>query len=240
MIIVSDILKLTKQMLPSGRAWRLPNGGYFEKLFKGLAVSEITAYNFALSTMNRLLADNEGFTAADATEWERRLALPINPGYTSLATRKTLILRKYQFPGGFLNRQNYRYLEYQLKLAGFDVTVTENTDSNLVIGEAFQFSEDTEMGLDTEMGSTTIDIIANSPFYGEAFDVDSPLSVFIITGTVSPNFITAFRQLVLQLKPVTTVAMCVITYSISGDLAFVNGDNAYTVDDRNLVTMDYV
>lgn len=239
MIEVIDILKLTKKLLPTGRAWKVPASGVFEKLIKGLAASEVRAYNFAFGTLYRILPDNTNFTAEDATEWERRLGLPVQSQYLNLSTRKALILRKYQYPGSFLNRQNYRYIEYQLQLAGFDVTVTENTDPNMIVGTAFQHADDTQHGFDTEMGGISQDIIANCPQVNELYDVSSPLGVFIITGTVSPALVVTFRKLVLALKPVNTVALLQLTYANTGDMAMVSGPNAYLVNGSNLVFTNY-
>jgi uncharacterized protein YmfQ (DUF2313 family) len=239
MITVADILKLTKQLLPTGRAWKVPVGGVFEKLWKGLAASEVRAYNFAISILYRILPDNDDFTADDASEWERRLGLVVNPPNTSLNQRKQIILRKYQFPGNFLNRQNYRYLEAQLQLAGFDVTVTENTDPNIVLGSPLRHSLSSKHGMNARMGSTTIDLIANSQFQGELYDISSPLGVFFIAGIISPNLIQAFRKLVLTIKPVNTVALLTIQYENTGNLVFVNNNNFMTVDGRDMVLVSY-
>jgi uncharacterized protein YmfQ (DUF2313 family) len=236
---VADIIKLTKQLLPTGRAWKVPVGGVFEKLLKGLATSEALAYNFAMSTLYRILPDNDGFTADDAAEWERRLGLIINPPNTSLTQRKAIILRKYQFPGNFLNRQNYRYLEAQLQLAGFDVTVTENADPNALLGSVLVHSLSNVHGMGSRMGSRTIDLIANSQFQGEIYDISSPLGVFFITGIVPPNLTQAFRKLVLTIKPVNTVAVLTLSYENEGNLAFVSGDNFRTVDGHDLVLVSY-
>lgn len=239
MIEVNDILKLTKKLLPTGRAWKVPANGVFEKLIRGLAASEVRAYNFAFSTLYRILPDNTNFTADDATEWERRLGLPIQSQYLNLNTRKTLILRKYQYPGNFLNRQNYRYIEAQLQLAGFDVTVTENSDPNMIVGNAMQHGFDVEHGYDVEMGGSEQDIIANCAHFNELYDVSTALGVFIIQGTVSPALIETFRKLVLTLKPVNTVAIMQVTYANTGDMAMVSGPNAYLVNGSNLVFTNY-
>lgn len=234
MIIITDILKLTRQLLPTGRAWKVPINGYFEKLLKGLGVSELTAYNFALNTLNRILPDNTNFTASDASEWERRLGLPVNPYYVSLTQRKALILRKYQFPGQFLNRQNAKYIEEQLIFAGFDVTVTENTDPDLVIGEIIRHSSTTRMGYNSRHSSIVSDIIANSSFYGEQFKVNTAKGVFLINGNIPPNLITTFRKLVLTLKPVNTVAVMNVTYVNVGFFTYINNDNIITIDGQRL------
>ncbi|MDD5013668.1 MAG: hypothetical protein PHW73_01020 [Atribacterota bacterium] len=230
---------MTKQLLPTGRAWKVPIGGIFEKLWKGLAASEVRAYDFAMSTLNRILPDNDNFTSDDAAEWERRLGLIVTPPNTSLNQRKQIILRKYQFPGNFLNRQNYRYLEAQLQLAGFDVTVTENTDPNAILGNILRHSLNNIHGMSSRMGSRDIDLIANSQIKGELYDISSPLGVFFITGIIPPNLTEAFRKLVLTLKPVNTVALLTIDYENQGNLVFVNGDDFYTVDGRDMVLVSY-
>ena len=239
MIGVTDILKLSKQLFPTGRAFKAPENSIFEKLLKGLGESEARTINFLLSILDRTLPDNENFTAEDATEWERRLGLPQQPEYVSLTQRKAIILRKYQYPGGFLNRQNYRYIEAQLQLAGFNITITENFDPDLIIGTIFQHASDSYHGFDTEMGSIVVDLVANSAFQGELYTVSSPLGCFIVTGTVSPNLITTFRKLILALKPVNTVAILNVDYVNSGDLSLISGSNFYLVNGSNFVLMTY-
>jgi hypothetical protein len=249
MIGIKDILKLTKQLLPTGRAWKVPVDGTLEKLLLGLAESEVRADNFAVSTLNRILADNDSFTAADAAEWERRLALPVLPSYASLSKRKAIILRKYAFPGGQINRQNYNYIQSQLQLAGFDVYVHENLGGAIAITYTnnFQHSFDTEHGYDTEMGSSDIDLIANSATKGESFTLDSSRGCFFICGEtypnhgiVSPDLISSFRQLVLALKPANTVAICLIDYIHTGNLNFMDGNQIHTMSGDNLQLMSYV
>jgi hypothetical protein len=150
-----------------------------------------------------------------------------------------IIERKLQYPGNFLARQNYLYIEAQLQLAGFDVVVTENTDPAMLIGVPFSHGTDEEHGEHTEMGAVEVDLIANSATQGEVFDVATALDVFIITGVVSPSLITTFRKLVLLLKPANTVALLNITYTNSGDLAIVSGPNLFAVNGSNLVTVEY-
>ena len=86
----NDILKLTKQLLPTGRAWRLPDNGYFKKLFYALGKYEQRAFQFAISTLDRILPDNENFTKEDASEWERRLNITGGTGYVPLEIRKAI------------------------------------------------------------------------------------------------------------------------------------------------------
>jgi uncharacterized protein YmfQ (DUF2313 family) len=235
MISYDDILKITKQLLPSGRAWRLPDSGYFRKLLYAIGKSERRAYEFALSTLDRILPDNDNFTSSDASEWERRLNISSGYGYIPLETRKATILRKYQFPGGFLNRQNYRYIEAQLQLAGYSVTVTENY-TPFATGTPTKHALTTLHSTDTRHGKADLidDLIANSITKGEVFSVDTYKGCFYIDGTIPANSIPAFRQLVLTLKPVNTVAILRLTYTNEVELIYegspYDGENIYTED----------
>jgi hypothetical protein len=121
----SRFLLLTKQLYPRGRAWKLFNNSWFERLHKGLAVSESRAYGDAVAILNSILPDNDNFTAEDATDWERRLGLINNP-LVDLADRKLAIIRKMNHPGTIKARQHYLYIQGQLQAAGFDVYVYEN------------------------------------------------------------------------------------------------------------------
>jgi hypothetical protein len=201
-----------------------------------LCKSEQRAYQFALSTLDRILPDNDNFTAEDATEWERRLNISGGTGYVPLETRKATILRKMQFPGGFLNRQNYRYLKAQLILAGYDVTVTENYFP-IGTATAVVHSLGSVHSLNTKHGNAILfdDIIANSIEKGEVFNIDSYQGIFYIDGEVPANSITAFRQLVLTLKPVNTVAILRLTYTNSRELVYMTGENIYTMSGKMLV-----
>lgn len=235
MITNNDILKLTKQLLPTGRAWRLPDSGVFKKMMYALGISEQRAYNFALGVLNRILPDNDSFTADDATQWERRLAINAGTGYIPLSTRKSSILRKMQFPGGFLNRQNYRYIEAQLQLAGYNVTITENY-SDLPTSLPTVHASDTLHSSSTKHGGTVIinDIIANSINKGEVFYINTYKRCFYLDGSIPFNAIKAFRLLVLTLKPVDTVAILRLEYTNEKEFVFMSGDLISTVDGKQL------
>ena len=131
--IADKILKLTRQLYPTGRAWKLPFNGYFETLHKALALSEERAYNDAVSTLYSLLPDNPNFTTADATDWERRLGLITNTT-TALSIRMMAIKRKMQSPGANPAKGHYLHLQNQLQLAGFNVYVYENIIYNYPTG----------------------------------------------------------------------------------------------------------
>jgi hypothetical protein len=124
------ILQLTKQLYPRSRAFKLFAGSYFERLHIALAKSETRAINDSLAILYAILPDNDNFTAADGTDWERRLGLISNPD-VELSLRKLAILRKMNHPGTIKARQHYLYIQGQLQAAGFDVYVYENLDGAL-------------------------------------------------------------------------------------------------------------
>lgn len=120
------LIKITRQLYPTGRAWRMPLDGYLHGLHKALGISEAEVYGDAESVItDSLIPDNDDFTAADATDWERRLGLSSDPS-TALSVRKAAILRKMASPGSIRPKGHYLYLEKQLQDAGFDVYVHEN------------------------------------------------------------------------------------------------------------------
>lgn len=235
MITTDDILKLTRQLLPTGRAWRLSERSQFRKLIRALGKSEARAFNFATDTLYRILPDTNNFSSSDATEWERRLNI-YTSGYIPLSTRKATIQRKYQFPGGFLNRQNYRYLEAQLQLAGYNVTVKENYSPLNALSSSTSHSSETKHGV-AKHGAAIIqnEICANSVDKGELFEIDTYKGVFFVEGEIPFNAIKAFRQLILTLKPVNTVALLKVTYSNKKYLAYMNGNNMTTMNGIQLI-----
>lgn len=123
--IEEKLLRLTKQLVPTGRAWKMPANGDHETLHFALNITQAQAYTDALAILSSLLPDNDKFTEDDATDWERRLGLITNP-LTYLEDRKDAILRKLAFPGANPAKSHWGYLESQLQDAGFDVYVYEN------------------------------------------------------------------------------------------------------------------
>lgn len=236
---ISDtLLKLTKQLYPTGRAFWIPKNGVFQKLHQGLAVSEATAYNAAVSTLNVIIPDNASFTDADASYWEGNLGIYSETGST-LDERKAAILQKMAYPGSTAPRCAASYIQASLRLAGFDVYVYENrfpdgsggwiTKSpdeilGITAGEAayddFGYGE---AGYGDTWGIDDITVIANhlEPLKDEDFDIgDNWRSTFFIAGSTITTFAsiptvrqTTFRQLVLQLKPANTVGFTFIHFT---------------------------
>src|SRR5690606_15271833 len=98
MSVVDKFLRLSKQLMPTGRAFRAPVFGNMEKLHLANARSEGRFYEDATSVLWSILPDNINFTADDAADWERRLGLITNLA-VPLADRKLAIMRKISAPG---------------------------------------------------------------------------------------------------------------------------------------------
>jgi len=233
MALQDTILKLTKQLFPTGRAFKISDDSFKQKLFNGLSKSEARAHADAMSILDSTLPDNNNFSADDATDWEKRLGL-ISNGLVPLADRKAAIIRKINHPGSIPARQNYRYLEGQLQAAGFDVYVYENIFPDGMGGfetrtpadvsgvpSGFVMHGDIQHG-DAQHGIVFNKIIANN--IREDIDADFNIgnnlrSTFFIGGSPIGTYADVdvqrkdeFRQLILRVKPVQTVGFLFINY----------------------------
>jgi len=252
-MIKEKILRMTKKLLPTGRAFRFPIGGVLEKLNKGLIQRESEAYIDALSVLDSILPDNSNFTAQDATDWERRLGLITSVG-ASLADRKAAILLKMQSPGTIPARQHYLFLQRQLRAANFDVYVHENRffeGGQWITKTPFQVSgfapdvvrhKTSLQHGQTQHGAGAYPKIANSTnqIIDDTFSIGSNYrSTFFIGGEVVGTFagidntrIKEFRQLVLRIKPAQTVGF-LFTNFVPAVAVYDYGDdygNDYTLE----------
>lgn len=231
MSITDKILKLSRQLYPTGRAFKMPAGGYLESLHIALAVSEAQAYSDACAILYSLLPDNTNFTTDDATDWERRLGLITNSA-VPLNTRMLAILRKLQAPGANPAKGHYLYIQSQLQAAGFNVYVHENINYLYPTG----FSQNNPSTLnpliltqvqhgDKQHGIQNAfinQIVANSIYNADDtyFNIGNNLrSTFFIGGSVLGTYATVptarepeFRQLILTLKQVQCVGYLFINY----------------------------
>ena len=123
--ITDQLLKLTRRLYPTGRAFKLPENGVFERLHISLNKIEETAYLDAVGILDTILPDNDNFTEGDALDWEVRLGITQRDGVT-LEDRKAAIFRKMNHPGDKFERAHYLFIQHQLQLAGFRVWVYEN------------------------------------------------------------------------------------------------------------------
>lgn len=233
MSVIDKIIRLTKQLYPTGRAFKIAEESFFKKLHNGLAESEKRAWDDGVSTLNSTLPDNNSFTADDATAWERRLGLITNDA-VSLADRKAAIIRKINHPGTIPARENYRFLERQLQAAGFDVYVHENRFPNGMGGYITKTPEeivggasssvqlgDSQLG-DSQLGDGRWDLVAN--YIDETIDANFNIglnnrSTFFISSSYISDFADVdierkeeFRQLILRTKPTQTVAYLFVNY----------------------------
>lgn len=218
--VIDKIIKLTKQLYPTGRAFNYPDDGVMYKLHKALGQSETRAVDDMNSILYQVLPDNANFTTTDATRWEQRLGM-VDGSSATLSDRKAAILRKINHPGDIPARQSHDYLQEQLQAAGFTVYVHENIPVVGIYGLGIQCGQ-VQCGQRQSGSAPYLNKAVNS--VDEAVDAnfittDNFKSVFTIGGVVLGSSTTVplarkdeFRQLILKLKPVQTEAYLRITY----------------------------
>lgn len=231
------MINLTKQLYPKGRAFKIPKGGVIETLLIALTLSEERFRIDLLGILNSVLPDNTSFVEAEATLWEKRLGLTVNPAGFSLADRILLIKRKYNHPGTIIPRQNYIYMQNQLRAAGFDVYVHEVTSDIALY--SYQHGTDTEHGDDTEMGSFTLDVVANSLSINEVFDIGEGYKYIVVGGENLDDFVTItvsrvieLRRLILKIKPVNVIV--VLRINFNAQLVFMDDSEIDLMDGSKL------
>lgn len=214
----SDILKLKKQLLPKGRAFKVPANSNFEKLLLGMAGKESQAISDIIGMLDTIIPDNASFSAEDAAQWESFFALAAS---AELDARKAAIYRKMQFPANVKGRQHAKYLEWTLSQAGFDCQVYEWIDIRNKLS-SITHSANTQHASSTRHGGMSIPaysgIVAN--FIKQADEVQIPnniqnlKNIFWICGKtgfdsfvdVSDDRMDEFRHIILTIKPLHTVA----------------------------------
>lgn len=245
-ITETDILELKKSLLPTGRAFKVPNEGNFEKLLLSKSTEELTTINAALSILESIIPDNDNFTDEDATIWENRIGVIKG---ADLQLRKKAILAKMAFPGTIKNRQNKKYLEYRLQQAGFNCEVWEIQDVGL--GEVICLRNGLDLSDETELNgsdvSEYIGFIANRLYQNEEAEVSfsallKPTS-FYITGSnqgffsINENSEMEFRRLVMSIKPLHTVALLKGVFSPSVPLVAMSGEGLEYMDGDTIALM---
>lgn len=229
-----NISALTKQLFPTGRAFKMPKNGYLDTLMYALSLSENKAYNDAVAIHKAILPDNAGFTDDDATDWELRLGMITSAG-TSLDDRKKAIRRKINHPGNIAARQHYLYIQGQLQAAGFDVYVHENRfpygggeyytlSIADVIGNpslnAVQHGQIQHGQANHGGGYSNIIVNYIDEQQDQRFFITGNLrNTFFIGGSTLGDFANVaeerkdeFRQLILKLKPAQMVGYLLINY----------------------------
>ena len=231
-----QLIKLTRRLYPTGRAFKLPENGVFERLHISLNTIEEATYLDAIGILDTLLPDNDNFTEADALDWEVRLGITLRDGVT-LTDRKAAILRKMNHPGDKLERAHYLFIQHQLQLAGFRVWVYENRFPdggggysvkslatfveefyNTVFLGIFQHGQRQHGQIN---GFSGFEKVANylSNLEDSAVIVANGRQTFFIGGDEPGKFAnvlaereTEFRKVVLQLKPAESAALLALRY----------------------------
>lgn len=222
---------LSRLFSPGGRAFRMPGDSVHEKLEQAVAASLARAHVDALSIQDSTIADNPNFTAADATDWERRLGIASAGSALSLAVRRQAINQKISYPNTAAPRQHHSFIEKQLRDAGFDVRIYENNFAGVakspeqVLGttagasfHATTVRHKSSQRHGTLFNHTVVNSLERAT--DALFSVGSNFrSTFFISGTTLTTFADVpvvremeFRQLILQLKPVQTVAYLFVNY----------------------------
>lgn len=235
MSILDKFVSLSRQLMPTGRAFRMYSDSNSERLHKALAITESKLYTDTKSTLSSLLPDNDNFTADDATDWERRLGLIYSPS-VDLADRKLAIARKLASPGINPARSAAKWLEYQLQAAGFAVYVHENIVALYPSGyeRATPGEYNPALLLDLEHGEIEHGeiehggyysyIVANSIYNSEDVAnfnaITDYATSFFIGGAVYGSYAnvpsireTEFRQLILVQKQVQSIAFGFINFT---------------------------
>jgi len=216
----NQLNNLVNQLYPTGKAFNISYGSVFFKLHQSLNDSFLGVIDDSQSLFDSIFPDSDGFTEKDASLWEYHLGLKIDLT-SSLDQRKDAILRKMTHPNNTKSRQSRIFIESQLRLAGYDVYVHENTppyknpeDFSSIPLKSFEYGS-LQYGNNTQYGVVGFDSIANSSNPNENYLAgDKNLwSTFFIGGEnlgdyvyIEANLIQDFRELVLKLKPAHTVA----------------------------------
>lgn len=211
-------------------------GGILYRLHRALGQSEQRVYMDGNAILNSVLPDNDGFTIEDAHDWYRRLGI-FDSGTVPFDDMKLAIQRRIKHPGTQKPRQNYRYVEQQLRAAGFDVHVYENrfwvnppgeyqtkTPAEVLGAAASPIAvhDDVVLHGTIQHGGGGFNKIVNyvvqekDKYFIEGTHLRN---TFFIAGDTVDTFATVpanrkkeFRQLVLWLKPVHMVAYEFINY----------------------------
>lgn len=225
---LADVMSnLAIDLYPTGRAFTMPKGGVAYNLHDALNRSFIRLINAGFSVLDSNLPDNVNFDKDDCNLWEYRLGLRTNE-LLPVQDRRDAVLRKISRGRNVPARQGKAYIEYQLRIAGFDVYVHENvfpyqTPEDIIAGSSniTQHGGDSQHGIGLQHGSTSIQVIANLSTPNESYSVgsESLWATFFIGGailgesaSISYDRQEEFRETVLKLKPAHLVAFTFVNF----------------------------
>jgi len=234
--MLNKLIKATKLLYPTGRAFRLYANNNLGRLHKALAQSEKRFYDAAQSMRDSLLPDNFNFTTNDAQDWERRLGMQIKPNVT-LTQRKLAIQRKYNHPGDIKARQSIPFFQSELQSAGFSNLVVQKNKVNgqaVLHDEYFGLKHQTALEHGEEQhGQAIPDVVINSlegakdeaqflqyldnvpsgtnlePFYRFSFLVSGENTTI---ATIDKARRKELRKLILSLKPASMFCLLYVNY----------------------------
>ena len=223
---LTDILaNLAIDLYPTGRAFMMQKNGIADKTHVALNRSFIRLINSGFGIFDSIIPDSTNFDVDDCLLWEYRLGLRTNELLT-VAERRDAILRKMSRGRNVKARQSLEYIQYQLRIAGFDVYVHENTipykspeDIIAFSSNIAQHGGDNQHGQGSQHGATSVQLIANLSTPNEVFSVGNLWASFFISGEVlgdtaiiPQNREQEFRELVLKLKPMHLLAYTFVSY----------------------------
>lgn len=223
-----ELTNLVNSLYPTGRAFYRPKNGVFENVHNAVNVSFLRVIQESINLIDSSIPDNDNFNEENAEYLEYQYGLSSSSN-VSLELRKSALRRKIGHPNNLKARQSKNFIEAQLRLAGFDVRVYENTPpykspsdvANLVVDET-QHGGDTQHSDSTYHGGVTFEVIANKIDSNESYGIGTGnewASFFIggeqlgETATVSANRQREFRELVLKLKPAHLAAYIFINFT---------------------------
>jgi hypothetical protein len=228
-----ELIGLSADLYPTGRAFNMPNGSNLNNLHRGINMGLQRLIEAGAASLDSTFPDNENFNSADADLWEYRFGIPYN-ATLSIEERRAVLLRKMSFPQNIKARQGYRYVENQLQQAGFAVHVYENVFFD-VLGHHYyltpadilgtqptgtQHGGGTQHGDATQHGGGNYAVIANSAEPNENYSTGGNLwATFFIAGDTLNSIATVpasrqreFRELVLKLKPAHLVGFLFVNF----------------------------
>ena len=235
-VTANDILNLYRDLVPDGRAFRVPFGSTYENFVLALAAEKVTVWDVANNILDVIYADNPNFSLQDAHQWYVRLGI-YDSGSVGLSNMIAAINAKYSRLGSPKYRMNQAFIQEQLQATGFNVNVYENRFWNgtnyesrapyMVLGASavkamhgFVGHGQAQHG---QLSSDNISLCVN--YLEEAKDNtfvigDNYNNTFFIAGATINAFAsvpvarkTEFRQLILSLKQCQGVAILFVNYT---------------------------
>jgi hypothetical protein len=212
----SKFMRITRQLLPTGRAWWLAANSYISNIFEALSVSDSRIENDIINIKYSILADSNFMSLEAVERWESIFAIKSS---TVIEDRILAINQRQSYPGNVLARQSMPYIQSQLQLAGFNVYLSKGFD----VSTAEYYDDCYYDDVIYDSTSDVFEIIANDVVVNrDAHFCLSSLDDYAIY-TISASDIISnaqiqverkneFRELILRLKPAQVVCVLKVTY----------------------------